>query len=79
MLSLERPGTGFHSNTEVTATRRGQKLWYAHCQFIKRSFKGYAVVEATGAASTIAKLREATDKANKKLKGMRQRGLRHPL
>ena len=39
----------------------------------------YAVAEATGAASVTAKLKEATDRQNNKLKGMRQRGLRHPL
>lgn len=43
------------------------------------ALEGYAVAGGTGAPPVIAKLREATDKAKQKLKGMRQRGLRHPL
>ena len=43
------------------------------------ALKSYAVAGGTGAPPVIAKLREATDRQNNKLKGMRQRGLRHPL
>jgi hypothetical protein len=43
------------------------------------ALKGYAVVGGTGAPPIVARLREATDKATTKLKGMRQRGLRHSL
>ena len=69
----------FRSITKVTATRAGQKRWHEHCEIDLRSFKGYAVVGGTGALPAIARLREATDEAKQKLKGMRQRGLRHPL
>ena len=69
----------FRSITKVTATRAGQKPWHKHCQIDLRSFKGYVVVGGTGALLAIARLREATDEAKQKLKGMRQRGLRHPL
>jgi len=37
------------------------------------------MVGGTGAPPIVARLREATDKATTKLKGMRQRGLRHSL
>jgi hypothetical protein len=69
----------FRSITKVTATRAGQKPWHEHCEIDLRSFKGYVVVGGTGALPAIARLREATDEAKQKLKGMRQRGLRHPL
>jgi hypothetical protein len=69
----------FRSITKVTATRAGQRRWHEHCEIDLRSFKGYVVVGGTGALPAIARLREATDEAKQKLKGMRQRGLRHPL
>lgn len=70
---------GFLQLKRVTATRAGQSHWHEHCRTYLRSFKGYAVGGGTGALPSTARLREATDEVKQELKGMRQRGLRHPL
>jgi hypothetical protein len=64
-----------HLQLPTRAKGRGTSI--ANCTSV--ALKSYAVAGGTGAPPVIAKLREATDRQNNKLKGMRQRGLRHPL
>ncbi len=58
---------------------RAKRLGTSIANWNSVALKSYAVAGGTGAPPAIAKLKEATDRQNNKLKGMRQRGLRHPL
>src|SRR6185295_14702500 len=67
------------SNSKTYGYPRGAEPLAQALPSGQRSFKGYAMVGGTGALPIVARLREATDEAKQKLRGMRQRGLRHPL
>jgi hypothetical protein len=75
----KRPLTWFHSITQFTATCAGQKRWHKHCQYDRRSFKKLRGGWGNGGSAGHRKTERSDRQSNNKLKGMRQRGLRHPL
>lgn len=70
---------GFFQLQHLQLPARAKRLGTSIANWNSVALKGYAVAGGTGAPPVIAKLREATDRQNNKLKGIRQRGLRYPL